>query len=101
VDLEWKKSFIQKAIAYHRDVVPVFFEGNNSASFYRLANLRKRLRLKTNLEMLFLPNELFRSSHATFRIFFGRPIPWQTFDNSRNLAEWSDWVRDIVYRLAY
>ena len=27
VDLEWKKSFVQKAVQYQRDVVPVYFDG--------------------------------------------------------------------------
>ena len=29
-DTEWKKSFVRNAVKYHRDVVPVFFEGRNS-----------------------------------------------------------------------
>ncbi|HEY6915867.1 MAG TPA: 1-acyl-sn-glycerol-3-phosphate acyltransferase, partial [Paludibacter sp.] len=30
MDLDWKKSFISKAIQYQRDVVPLYFEGRNS-----------------------------------------------------------------------
>ncbi|GAB6393982.1 MAG: 1-acyl-sn-glycerol-3-phosphate acyltransferase [Bacteroidales bacterium] len=98
-DTEWKKSFIQKAIEYKRDVVPVYFDGKNSDFFYRLANLRKRLRIKANLEMLYLPDELFKSKQATYHIYFGQPIPWQTFDKSRKHAEWAAWVRETAYKL--
>ncbi|MDR2811239.1 MAG: 1-acyl-sn-glycerol-3-phosphate acyltransferase [Tannerellaceae bacterium] len=99
IDLEWKKSFIRKAIEYRRDVIPVHFEGENSNFFYRLANLRKKVGIKTNLEMLYLSDELFRNQHASFRIYFGKPIPWQTFDNSKKITEWVEWVREQAYNL--
>ena len=98
-DTEWKKSFIQKAVEYRRDVVPVFFEGRNSNFFYRLANLRKALGIKMNYEMIYLPDEMFKSKHKTYSIHFGKPIPWQTFDSSRKPAEWAEWVKEIVYNL--
>ena len=98
-DTEWKKSFIQKAVEYRRDVVPVFFEGRNSNFFYRLANLRKALGIKMNYEMIYLPDEMFKSKHKTFRIHFGKPIPWQTFTDSRKPAEWAEWMKEVVYNL--
>ncbi|WP_080905529.1 1-acyl-sn-glycerol-3-phosphate acyltransferase [Parabacteroides sp. Marseille-P3160] len=99
-DLDWKKSFIQKAVVHQRDIVPVYFEGRNSDFFYRLANLRKRLGIRVNLEMIYLSDEMFRSKHKTFRIYFGRPIPWQSFDKSRKPEEWAEWVKDKVYKLS-
>lgn len=98
-DTEWKKSFIQKAVEYRRDIVPVFFEGRNSNFFYRLANLRKALGIKMNYEMIYLPDEMFKSKHKTFRIHFGKPIPWQTFTGSRKPAEWAEWMKEVVYNL--
>lgn len=98
-DTEWKKSFIQKAVEYRRDIVPVFFEGRNSNFFYRLANMRKALGIKMNYEMIYLPDEMFNSKHKTYSIHFGKPIPWQTFDSSRKPAEWAEWVKEIVYNL--
>jgi len=99
-DLEWKKSFIQKAVTYERDIVPVYFEGRNSNFFYRFANFRKHLGLKMNFEMLYLPDEMFRQKNSSFRIFFGSPIPWQTFDDSKKPAEWAEWVKQKVYLLS-
>ncbi|MDR1919456.1 MAG: 1-acyl-sn-glycerol-3-phosphate acyltransferase [Tannerellaceae bacterium] len=98
-DPEWKKSFIRKAVEYRRDIVPVYFEGRNSNFFYRLAYLRKKIGVKTNLEMLYLSDELFKSKHSSFRIYFGKPIPWQTFDNSKKVTEWVEWVRKQAYDL--
>ena len=97
-DLEWKKSFIMKAVTYQRDVVPIYFEGHNSNFFYRLANFRKRFNIKTNIEMLYLPDELFKQKNRTFRIFIGEPIPWQTFDGSKKPLEWAEWVKEKVYK---
>lgn len=99
VDLEWKKSFIQKAVEYRRDVVPVYFGGRNSAFFYRLARLRKALGIKFNLDMLYLPDEMFKSRNSTYKIIFGKPIPWQTFDGSRKHIEWAQWVKGVAYNL--
>ncbi len=98
-DMEWKKSFIRKAVEYKRDIVPVYFEGRNSAFFYTVAALRKMLGIKMNYEMIYLPREMFRSRHKTFCIHFGKPVPWQTFDGSRKPAEWAGWMRKQVYNL--
>ncbi len=98
-DTEWKKSFIQKAIEHQRDIVPIYFDGRNSNFFYGLAKLRKALGIKMNYEMIYLPDEMFRAQHKTFRIYFGKPIPWQTFDNSKKPAEWATWMREQVYNL--
>ncbi|MDR1981846.1 MAG: 1-acyl-sn-glycerol-3-phosphate acyltransferase [Tannerellaceae bacterium] len=99
MDLEWQKSFIQKAVTYQRDIIPIYFEGRNSSFFYNVANLRTGLGLKMNYEMLYLSDELFRSKHATYRIYFGKPVPWQTFDHTKKPSEWAEWVRDLTYKL--
>ena len=99
-DLEWKKNFISKAVQYERDVVPIYFEGRNSNFFYNLANLRKFFHLKINIEMLYLPNEMFKQKGKSFTIRIGKRIPWQTFDNSKTQTEWAQWVKDSVYKMA-
>ena len=99
-DIEWKKSFIQKAVSYQRDVVPIYFEGRNSGFFYRLANIRKFFNIKMNLEMLYLPDELFSQKNKTFNIHIGKPIPWQTFDSGKKAIEWAACVKEEVYKLA-
>lgn len=98
-DLPWQKTFITKSVETKRDVVPIHFSGQNSARFYRLANLCKRLHVKFNIAMLYLVDEMFRNRHKTFTVTIGKPIPWQTFDRSRTAREWAAWVQDCVYKL--
>ena len=98
-DLEWKKTFITKSIESQRDIVPIHFEGHNSNKFYRIANICKMLKLKVNVAMLYLPDEMIKNRHNTFTVKIGKPIPWQTFDKSRKPKEWAQWVREQVYEL--
>lgn len=98
-DLEWKKSFIVKAIQHKRDIVPVFFSGRNSNFFYNLAKLRTFLGIKANIEMLYLVNEMFKQKGKSITVIIGEPIPYTAFDSSKSPAEWAKWVKAIVYGL--
>ena len=98
-DLAWKKTFITKSIESQRDVIPIHFSGENSDRFYRIANICKWLNLKFNVAMLFLVDEMYKNVHKTFRVTIGKPIPWQTFDTSKNATQWAAHVQDIVYQL--
>ena len=98
-DPEWKKSFIQKALQYHRDVVPVRFEGHNSNFFYRLANIRKRLGIKANIEMLYLADEMFKQGGRHFDILIGAPIPWQEIKKEGTPTQWAERIRTLAYQL--
>jgi putative hemolysin len=99
VDLAWHKHFVQKSIEYQRDVIPVHIEGKNSAFFYWLANFRKFIGIKLNIEMFLLPDELFKNRGKTFTITFGNPIGWKTFDHSKSHIVWASHVKDLVYDL--
>ncbi len=98
-DLEWKKSFITKAIRHKRDIVPVYIEGRNSEFFYNLARLRKRLGIKANIEMLYLPDEMFKQTDKKMTITFGRPIPYTLFTKTQTHYEWAQWVKEKIYEL--
>ena len=98
-DIPWKKTFISKSVEHHRDVVPIHFDGRNSDKFYLIAHLCKVFRLKVNLAMLFLVDEMFKNKHQTFHVKIGKPIPWQTFDKSKTPIEWAQYVQNIVYQL--
>ncbi len=98
-DPEWKKTFITKAIQYKRDIIPVYIEGRNSNFFYNLAKLRKFLRIKFNIEMMFLPNELFKQRGRTICLHFGKPISYKEFDNTKTHKEWAVYVRNKVYAM--
>jgi len=98
-DLIWHKSFISKAIQHKRYVVPAYFSGRNSNFFYNLANIRKFLGIKGNIEMLYLADEMFKQKGKEISLTFGKPISWQTFDKSRSAPEWADWVKSKSYEL--
>lgn len=99
-DLDWKKTFVLKAIESKRNIVPVYFEARNSNFFYTFANIRKRLGIKFNLELVFLPDEMFKSKNKTFTITFGNPIPWQSFDRSKTTSEWVSDIKGKVYAMS-
>lgn len=98
-DLEWKPTFIKKAVQYQRDIVPVYFDAKNRNRFYTIANLRKRIGIKFNFEMALLPGEMFAQKGKTFRLVFGEPIPWQTFDSRHSNKEWAQLLKEHVYQL--
>ena len=98
-DPKWNKNFIQKAIQYKRDVVPIYFEGRNSNFFYNVANLRKKLRIKANIEMTFLVDELFKQKGRHLCLKFGAPISYTTFDKSKDYNHWTEVVREKAYAL--
>jgi putative hemolysin len=97
-DIPWSKTFIQKSVEYHRDVIPIHFSGQNSDFFYRLANFSDK-HLKFNLAMLFLVDEMYKNVGKTFEVKIGKPIPWQSFDKQKTPMEWAQFVRDSVYSL--
>ena len=96
-DLPWKKTFITKSVQSQRDIIPIHFEGENSKFFYRLANINQMLGIKFNIAMLYLSDEMFKNKR--FKVTIGKPIPWQTFDKTKNATEWAKHVQDIVYSL--
>lgn len=98
-DLTWTKAFISKSIEFQRDIVPVHFIGENSPRFYRIANLSSALRLKFNIAMAFLPDELYRARGKHFRVVFGKPVPWQEVAQKGNAREAARQIREVVYSL--
>jgi len=98
-DLVWQKNFIIKAKQYQRDVIPVHINGRNSNFFYRLANVRKFLGIKWNLEMLYLIDETYKHQNKTFTFTIGKPIPYSDFDRRYTPIEWAARIREVVYRL--
>ena len=98
-DLEWKPTFVKKALKYHRDIIPFFFDAQNRPKFYRLANLRKKLGFKFNFEMALLPGEMIAQRGKTLRLIIGRPIPYSTFDNRHTPQQWAQLLREHCYRL--
>ncbi len=98
-DLEWKKTFITRAKKYQRDIIPVYISGQNSGFFYNLSNWRRRLRIKANIEMLFLPDEMVKQKDKTITIVFGDPIPYTLFDKTKTDQQWAEVIKKKVYKM--
>lgn len=98
-DLPWKSNFVKKAYATRREIVPVFVEGQLSNFFYRLANLRKALGVKFNIEMLYLADEMFKQRGRHFQIRVGEPIPAAELQAVGSLKEQVEYIRKKTYLL--
>ena len=99
LDLEWKKTFLTKARSFNRDILPVHISGRNSAFFYNLANFRKKIGLKANIEMLFLVDEVFKQKSKDIIITFGQPVPVGVFDKRYTDKHWAEKLKEHVYKL--
>lgn len=98
-DLEWKKSFVNKARKYKKDVVPIYMEGQNSSFFYNLAMLRKKVGIKANIEMFYLADEMFGQKNKKVVVHIGKPISYEYFDDSKTDKYWAEEVKKIVYNI--
>lgn len=96
-DLKWRKSFVTQAIDHQRLIQPVFIEGENSKFFYNFAKWRKRLGIKVNIEMLFLPDEMFRANKKTIKVHFSKPFDAKLLDSSKTHREWSELIYKFIY----
>ncbi len=98
-DTEWKTNFLKKAYASQRQIVPLFVEGRLSNFFYRFSRLRKALGVKFNIEMLWLPDEMFAQAGKHFRIVAGEPVPFSELQPLGSLREQVEYIREKTYFL--
>lgn len=98
-DLLWKKSFITKSKKYELDVIPCHVGGENSKFFYNLANVRKKLGVKANIEMFWLVDEMYKQRGKKVVIRVGNPVSYQYFNSERNDAQWAAYMKESVYKL--
>jgi len=96
-DLPWKKSFVTQAIDHKRMIQPVFIEGENSQFFYNFANFRKKIGIKANIEMLFLPDEMFKAKKSTIRIHYSKPFDSAILTDRKTDRQWSDLIYQYIY----
>jgi len=99
VDLQWHKSFINKARKHERDIIPVFISGRNSNFFYNFARIRTLLGIKSNIEMFYLPNEMFKQKAKHIDIIFGKPIDYRVLDRRYTPQVWAQKIKNHVYQL--
>ena len=99
IDLEWKKNFVKKSIQHKRNIIPVHIDGCNSNFFYNLSNFRTRLGVKTNIEMFYLVDEMFKQKNKKITVSFGKEIDYKYFDKSIKPQDWASKIKDHIYKL--
>lgn len=99
-DLEWKKTFVSYANKLNQPIVPVLIEGKLSNFFYRLANFRKAIGIKVNIEMLYLADELFNQRNKIIKFTIGKPILPEDYNHIASERKQAAFVKKTVYDLA-
>ncbi|GAB5418096.1 MAG: 1-acyl-sn-glycerol-3-phosphate acyltransferase [Crocinitomicaceae bacterium] len=99
MDLAWKKTFVTYSKEFDRTIIPIYIDGRLSEFFYRLSNFRKAIGIKTNIEMLYLANELFKQHERHFRFIVGEPIRATELDPAIDDKEMAQQIKEKVYDL--
>ena len=99
-EMPWKKMFITQSRKFERDVVPIHISGFNSRRFFFFTKLSMFLKLKFNLGMIFLVDELFNKKGQEFVVTFGKPVPYTTFDKTKTDLQWAAEIKDQVEALS-
>lgn len=99
-DAEWQKSFVTKAQKYQNAIIPVLVKGKNSPWFYNLSRFRTKLGIKANVEMFYLPDEMFKQKNKKIELIIGKPIGPEMLNQHKSTKEWASLIRSYVYSLA-
>lgn len=99
-DLDWKKTFVTRAKKHNKKIVPVYIDGELSNFFYRLSNFREKIGVKTNIEMLYLADEMFKQKRKTMNLYIGKPILPESLDKSKNDKQLAQYIKDLSYNLS-
>jgi 1-acyl-sn-glycerol-3-phosphate acyltransferase len=98
-DAEWKKTFVTRAIKHKLNIVPIHVDGRLSNKFYRIATFRKKLGIKSNIEMFYLVDEIFKIKGSTLKITIGNTISHEKLNNSKNHNSWAQEIKEYIYKL--
>ena len=82
-DFEWKKMFVAKARQYQRNIVPIYCSG-----------------IKTSIELILFPREMFKYEGKSIDITIGRPISYQSLTADISDKKHAENIRRLVYELA-
>ena len=99
-DFEWKKMFVAKARQYQRNIVPIYCSGQSSEFFLKFSNFRKKLGIKTSIELILFPREMFKYEGKSIDITIGQPISYQSLTADISDKKHAENIRRLVYELA-
>ncbi|MBR5249089.1 MAG: lysophospholipid acyltransferase family protein [Bacteroidales bacterium] len=92
-DKVWSSSMIKLIRTSEVPVIPVYFDGYNSKTFYRLGRIHPLLRTAR------LPRELVNKSGKTITMRIGKPIPVNEVAEFKQDRELERYLRSRVYAL--
>ncbi len=75
-DSRWSKGAVHFAKKYNSPILPFYIEARNSALFYSISTIYKKL------STLLLPYEVFNKKNKTITIKIGDPIPSKAFTSN-------------------
>lgn len=96
-DLQWKNTFVRRAHATGRSVVPLYVEGSLGKGFYRIYRWRKALGIKANIEMLYLVDGMFAQQGKNFRMVVGDPVSPEELKQCGSVREQVEYMRKKTY----
>lgn len=98
-DREWSKTFVNESARTGRWIVPVHFVARNSRQFYFVDRLCRLFKIKLNIPMFLLPDELYKGQHRTVKVIFGKPIDPASLEGGKNASAKAQEIRARVYDL--
>src|SRR5690625_494590 len=94
VDRPWMLEAVKLIQKAKVPIVPIYFHGNNSKAFYRLAKVSDSLRT------IKLPSEMVSRYNREVKMRIGNPIAVETQNNYQDTTEYGDFLRKKVYMLS-
>lgn len=98
-DPVWNKMFVTKARLHGRTIVPIFCSGQSSEFFLRFSNFRKKIGIKSNIELIFFPREMFKYNGKHIDITIGTPIDPATLSPDISDMQHAQAIRQKVYEI--
>ncbi len=95
LDIEWQEPIMRMVQKANVPVIPIYFDGGNSASFHRLGKISPKLRTVS------LPRELLKAKNKKIRIRIGRPIMPKEQVEFTDLKEFTAMLRLKTYALGF
>lgn len=93
-DRQWQKSSIKFIKTAGVPVIPVYFQGSNSAMFHFLGYIHPILRTAK------LPSEILNKSNQNINIVFRKQIPVKTINSFSSVKSLSHYLRAKTYSLS-
>lgn len=100
-DSDWKKTFVTYARSTKNPIIPIHIAGKLSPFFYRLYKFRSFFKIKSNLEMLYLSDEMFKQKGKQLVFSVGDPIYLTEEDDLTSDLIKAQEIKQILYNIPY